>query len=271
MRQWRGHTHTVLVREDGFEYDGQRLSVADRDCPADYRGTLVGPAVLWCYKRASHLKSPRSANEKTRNHSAAERNCPLCDLHPQIFRGGARAGIQFAAGAARSVRSLHQQPTAPEGWVCLPSGYDDGGFSGATMDRPALQRLLADLTTGRVDTVVVYKIDRLTRSLADFAKIVEILDTRGASFVLGDAAVQYHHFDGAPHAQFVVVVCAVRARGHRRAHPRPSTARRRLCASSFAAMPNSAPPIKAPVQQNSHYLHGFAEQGTDPKATLIPF
>jgi site-specific DNA recombinase len=70
-----------------------------------------------------------------------------------------------------------------EGWVCLPAGYDDGGFSGATMDRPALQRLLADITTGRVDNVVVYKIDRLTRSLADFAKIVEILDARGASFV----------------------------------------------------------------------------------------
>jgi site-specific DNA recombinase len=70
-----------------------------------------------------------------------------------------------------------------EGWVCLRAAYDDGGFSGATMDRPALQQLLADLTAGRVDTVVVYKIDRLTRSLADFAKIVEILDTRGASFV----------------------------------------------------------------------------------------
>src|SRR5215510_5273445 len=70
-----------------------------------------------------------------------------------------------------------------EGWLCLRAAYDDGGFSGATMDRPALQRLLADLTAGRVDTVVVYKIDRLTRSLADFAKIVEILDTRGASFV----------------------------------------------------------------------------------------
>jgi hypothetical protein len=55
--------------------------------------------------------------------------------------------------------------------------------SGATMDRPALQQLLADLTAGRVDTVVVYKIDRLTRSLADFAKIVEILDARDASFV----------------------------------------------------------------------------------------
>ena len=70
-----------------------------------------------------------------------------------------------------------------EGWVCLPAGYDDGGLSGATMDRPALQQLLGDLTAGRVDTIVVYKIDRLTRSLADFAKIVEILDARGASFV----------------------------------------------------------------------------------------
>jgi len=70
-----------------------------------------------------------------------------------------------------------------EGWVGLRAAYDDGGFSGATMDRPALQQLLADVTAGRVDTVVVYKIDRLTRSLADFAKIVEILDARGASFV----------------------------------------------------------------------------------------
>src|ERR1700751_3748443 len=70
-----------------------------------------------------------------------------------------------------------------EGWVCLRAAYDDGGFSGATMARPALQQLLAELTAGRVDTVVVYKIDRLTHSLADFAKIVEILDATSASFV----------------------------------------------------------------------------------------
>src|SRR6267154_919761 len=70
-----------------------------------------------------------------------------------------------------------------EGWVCLRTAYDDGGFSGATMARPALQQLLADIAAGRVDTVVVYKIDRLTRSLTDFAKIVEILDAKGASFV----------------------------------------------------------------------------------------
>jgi site-specific DNA recombinase len=70
-----------------------------------------------------------------------------------------------------------------EGWVCLPDGYDDGGLSGATLGRPALQQLLAEIQAGRVDIVVVYKVDRLTRSLADFAKIVEILDAKGASFV----------------------------------------------------------------------------------------
>ena len=70
-----------------------------------------------------------------------------------------------------------------EGWVVLPTVYDDGGFSGGTMDRPALQRLLSDIGAGKVDVVVVYKIDRLTRSLFDFAKIVEALDARGVSFV----------------------------------------------------------------------------------------
>ena len=70
-----------------------------------------------------------------------------------------------------------------EGWTVLPTLYDDGGFSGGTMDRPALQRLLGEIGTGKVDVVVVYKIDRLTRSLFDFAKIVETFDGRGVSFV----------------------------------------------------------------------------------------
>jgi DNA invertase Pin-like site-specific DNA recombinase len=65
----------------------------------------------------------------------------------------------------------------------VKTAYDDGGFSGGNMDRPALQRLLADLSRGLVDVIVVYKIDRLTRSLADFARIVETLDRQGASFV----------------------------------------------------------------------------------------
>src|SRR5437773_196740 len=70
-----------------------------------------------------------------------------------------------------------------EGWRMLPARYDDGGYSGGTMERPALKRLLDDVQGNRIDTIVVYKVDRLTRSLADFAKIVEALDARGVSFV----------------------------------------------------------------------------------------
>ncbi len=70
-----------------------------------------------------------------------------------------------------------------EGWTLIPDLYDDGGISGGTMERPALKRLLADIEAGRVDTVVVYKVDRLTRSLSDFSKIVSVFDARGVSFV----------------------------------------------------------------------------------------
>ena len=69
------------------------------------------------------------------------------------------------------------------GWVALADMYDDGGLSGGTMERPALKRLLEDIQAGKVQIVVVYKVDRLTRSLADFAKIVDVLDAHNASFV----------------------------------------------------------------------------------------
>ena len=71
----------------------------------------------------------------------------------------------------------------PEGWLLIPESYDDGGFSGGTLDRPALKRLLADIEDGRIDVVVVYKIDRLSRSLMDFAKLVEVFDRGGVTFV----------------------------------------------------------------------------------------
>jgi site-specific DNA recombinase len=95
-------------------------------------------------------------------------------------------------GLEQSFNSLHAQREAceafvtsqrPEGWRALPARYDDGGFSGGTLARPALKRLLADVEASKVDTIVVYKVDRLTRSLADFAKIVEALDAKSVSFV----------------------------------------------------------------------------------------
>ncbi len=70
-----------------------------------------------------------------------------------------------------------------EGWVLVPGRYDDGGVSGGTLNRPALERLLADIEAGLVDVVVVYKIDRLSRSLMDFAKLVEVFDRTGVTFV----------------------------------------------------------------------------------------
>jgi len=70
-----------------------------------------------------------------------------------------------------------------EGWLLVPDRYDDGGFSGGTLERPALKRLLADIEAGRVDVVVVYKIDRLSRSLMDFSRLVEVFDRHNVTFV----------------------------------------------------------------------------------------
>jgi len=85
--------------------------------------------------------------------------------------------------AQREACSAYVLSQAGEGWGVLPTLYDDGGYSGGNLDRPALRQLLTDIDAGLVDTIVVYKIDRLTRSLADFAKIVERLDAAGANFV----------------------------------------------------------------------------------------
>ena len=85
--------------------------------------------------------------------------------------------------AQREACEAYIRSQAGEGWKALPEHYDDGGFSGGNLDRPAMQRLLADIDAGQVDVIVVYKVDRLTRSLMDFAKIVGRLDARGVSFV----------------------------------------------------------------------------------------
>jgi DNA invertase Pin-like site-specific DNA recombinase len=85
--------------------------------------------------------------------------------------------------AQREACEAYIKSQASEGWVCLPEQYDDPAFSGGNLDRPALQRLLKDIEAGLIDVVVVYKIDRLTRSLADFAKLVDIFDAQSISFV----------------------------------------------------------------------------------------
>jgi site-specific DNA recombinase len=95
-------------------------------------------------------------------------------------------------GLEQEFNSLHAQREAceayiksqrHEGWVPLAAAYDDGGFSGGSLQRPGLQRLLQDLRAGKVDVIVTYKVDRLTRSLVDFARLIEIFDAQQVSFV----------------------------------------------------------------------------------------
>jgi site-specific DNA recombinase len=85
--------------------------------------------------------------------------------------------------AQREAGEAFIKSQASEGWTCLPDRYDDGGFTGGNMERPALQRLLADITTGKIDCVVVYKVDRLSRSLLDFAQMMQTFDRQQVSFV----------------------------------------------------------------------------------------
>lgn len=111
---------------------------------------------------------------------------------PKLVRCAIYTRKSSEEGLEQSFNSLHAQREAceayvlsqkHEGWQALLEEYDDGGFSGGNIERPGLKKLLADIASGKIDVVVVYKVDRLTRSLADFARIVESFDSKGISFV----------------------------------------------------------------------------------------
>jgi site-specific DNA recombinase len=104
------------------------------------------------------------------------------DPHPKIHR--AYLDLEFnSLDAQREACEAYIKSQAHEGWRLINGHYDDGAFSGASLDRPALQALLAEVRAGKVDIIVVYKVDRLTRSIADFAKLVELFDQHSVSFV----------------------------------------------------------------------------------------
>ena len=127
-----------------------------------------------------------------RRRAVGERRKPPRAKRPAAVRCAIYTRKSSEEGLEQAFNSLQAQREAcaayiasqqHEGWIALPTCYDDGGVSGATLERPALQRLLPDIEAGRIDVIVVYKVDRLTRSLADFAKMVEIFDRQNVSFV----------------------------------------------------------------------------------------
>src|SRR5713101_1990943 len=158
---------------------GRALPLVDADRLADHRRALVGAAVFRDQQATARGGRSRSMS-KAPTRSGRTLRCAI------YTRKSSEEGLE------QEFNSLHAQREAceafirsqrHEGWSCLLQAYDDGGRSGGNLERPALQLLLADIREGKVDVVVVYKIDRLTRSLADFAKIVEIFDAKGVSFV----------------------------------------------------------------------------------------
>jgi site-specific DNA recombinase len=121
------------------------------------------------------------------NRSASSSNRPPAKLRCAIYtRKSSEEGLEQDFNSLDAQREACEAFIASqkrEGWVLVGDMYDDGGFSGGTMERPAFQRLLSDVSAGKIDVVVVYKVDRLTRSLSDFAKIVDIFDKHTVSFV----------------------------------------------------------------------------------------
>ena len=159
----------------------------------------------------------------------ANRSAPSANRAPARLRCAIYTRKSSEEGLEQDFNSLDAQREAceafiasqkREGWSLIGEMYDDGGFSGATMERPAFQRLLSDVSAGQdrrggrlqgrpADPVAV----RLRQDRRHFRQAFRLL-------CVGHPAVQHHVVDGAPDAQYPAVVCPVRARGHRRAHPR---------------------------------------------------
>src|SRR5262249_314887 len=137
--------------------------------------------------------------------------------------------VSTEAGLEQDFNSLDAQYDAAQayirgqahaGWTLIRTRYDDGGYSRGSTQRPAPQRLPAPAKDRHVPIHLASQVDRLTRSLADFAKLVELFDAHGVSFVSVTQQFQHDDVDGPTHSQRAAVVCAVRAGGHRRAHSR---------------------------------------------------
>jgi site-specific DNA recombinase len=162
------------------------------------------------------MEGAMGESEKTPRRSAKKARCAI------YTRKSSEEGLEQAFNsldAQREACATFILSQRHEGWTVLPTLYDDGGFSGGTMERPALKRLIADIDAGQIDVVVVYKVDRLTRALSDFAKLVEVFDRRGVSFV--SITQQFNTTTSMGRLTLCpFVLCPIRAGSHRRTHPR---------------------------------------------------
>jgi DNA invertase Pin-like site-specific DNA recombinase len=203
VREWQGKVHEVIVLDDGYLWRGTRYrSLSEiarlitgtrclvRASLGRWRGRTSQPRIVRLLPSSPDQRLRRGPQIRS-TCSPEWRESPMGDRRRSV-RCAVYTRKSSEEGLEQSFNSLHAQREAceayvqsqkHEGWSVIRAQYDDGGFSGGTMERPSLKLLLDDIRSGWVDVVVVYKIDRLTRSLFDFAKIVEIFDAASESFV----------------------------------------------------------------------------------------
>src|ERR1700682_6445933 len=152
----------------------QHLSKLVEGCLRDH-----GDALEW----TEILRSARQTSEGVLTMKPGSTKVVRCVIYTRVSTDQGLEQDFNSLDAQYEAAQAYIRSQAHAGWTLLRSKYDDGGFSGGDTERPALQRLLEDVRAGKVDVIVVYKVDRLTRSLADFAKLVELFDKQNVSFV----------------------------------------------------------------------------------------
>ncbi|MEX2616402.1 MAG: recombinase family protein [Alphaproteobacteria bacterium] len=176
MREWNGRTHVVDVTETGLLWNEQTYTSLSAIACA-ITGALVRTALLRLARKTIVMPDRQVSTKGAR---VRKKRCAI------YTRKSTDEGLEQdfnSLDAQREACEAYILSQAGEGWLGLPHRYDDGGFSGGSMNRPGLTALLADIAAGKVDVVVVYKVDRLTRALSDFARLVDVFDTNHVSFV----------------------------------------------------------------------------------------
>ena len=180
-REYQGIEYRVATTADGqYEFAGPEVPEPVDDRPRDHRHPVVRTPVLRA-QGTSHAQD--SDEEGSPAMSEVLKRRMRCAVYTRKSTDEGLDQEYNSIDAQRDAGHAYIASQRAEGWIPVADDYDDPAFSGGHMERPALKRLLADIEAGKIDIVVVYKIDRLTRSLADFSKMVEVFERYGVSFV----------------------------------------------------------------------------------------
>ena len=173
-REWNGQMQRVAVLADGFAWNGKTY-------PSLSKVAFAITGTRWNGPKFFGLRDKPSKGVLAMKAGSAK---PVrCAIYTRVSTDQGLEQDFNSLDAQYDASQAYIRSQAHAGWTLLRAKYDDGGFSGGNTDRPALQRLLEDVRAGKIDIIVVYKVDRLTRSLADFAKLVELFDKHDVSFV----------------------------------------------------------------------------------------